>query len=131
MHQLHDCEQGCDNPMSILQMRTAMTVMRHQPLSLGELATQLNMSNPSASALVDRMVEHRILHREPDPKDRRKIAVSIHPDSEEKFRSLFENLQHAFLRIADRLGDENVEQWFQVMTQINALLDEEQHHETV
>lgn len=113
--------------LSTIQMRTAMQVSIYQPLSLSELAVKLGVSAPSASVMVDRLVEKKVLERQPDPRDRRRVRLTIHPDSKEAMRELQGRFQAAFERIAHRVGDENVERWFQVMLQVRELLEEEGH----
>ena len=119
-------ESLCEN-LSTIQMRTAMQVSIYQPLSLSELAAKLGVSAPSASVMVDRLVEKKVLERQPDPKDRRRVQLTIHPDAKGAMRELHNRFQAAVEGIAQRVGDENVERWFQVMLQVRELLEEEGH----
>lgn len=120
-------DESMCSQLSTIQMRTAMQVSIYQPLSLSELAVKLGVSAPSASVMVDRLVDKKVLERQPDPEDRRRVQLTIHPDSKEGMRQLQLRFQEAFERIAHRVGDENVERWFQVMLQVRDLLKEEGH----
>jgi DNA-binding MarR family transcriptional regulator len=103
-----------------------MTVRFHQPLSLNELAKKLGVTAPSASVMVDRLVEKQVLTRVTHPTDRRKIQLAIHPESTSSMEEIHRYFQKAFDRIAKRLGDENVERWYQVMLQVREALEVEE-----
>jgi DNA-binding MarR family transcriptional regulator len=115
--------------LSGVQLKAAMQVSAHQPMGLNQLAAKMGVSAPSASALVDRLVEKEVLSRETDPTDRRKVVLRIHPKAEAHMAAMHQRFQNAFERLARRVGDENVDRWFQVMQQIHAILEEENPHE--
>ncbi len=124
------CRKGSENrlcdELSNIQMRAAMSVRYHQPMSLNELAEKLGVTAPSASVMVDRLVEKEVLARIPDPEDRRRVQLTIHPNAEGCMADIHQRFHAAFERIARRVGDENVERWYQVMEQVReALLEEE------
>lgn len=115
----------CDQ-LSTIQMKAAMKVRFHQPLSLTDLSKKLGVTAPSASVMVDRLVEKKVLSRVPDTVDRRKIQLAIHPDAKKAMDEIHQKFQEAFERIAQRVGDENVERWYQVMSQVREALDAEE-----
>jgi len=112
--------------LSCIQMKAAMDVYLHQPLGLSELAGRLGITSPSASGLVERLVEKRVLSRDPDPADRRRVLLTIHPDSRADMDLLHRRFQRAFDKIASKVGDRNVERWYEVMLQVRELLSEEE-----
>lgn len=123
-------EFGCNElcrELSTIQMKAAMKVRFHQPLTLSELAKKLGVTAPSASVMVDRLVEKNVLARVADTVDRRKIRLSIHPDAEKDMDEIHQHFQDAFERIAKRVGDDNVNRWYKVMTQVREALDAEQN----
>jgi DNA-binding MarR family transcriptional regulator len=65
--------------VSTLQLRLLLVVDRHAPLNLSSIAVRLHMSIPSASRLVDRLVEARLVTREPSEHSRREIALALTP----------------------------------------------------
>lgn len=114
----------CEN-LSAIQLKTAMQVCMHQPISLNELAHMLGVSAPSASVMVDRLVEKHILSRDPDPADRRKVQLRVHPDAENDMQEMQRRFYQGFDRLARRMGNETVHQWYEVMQQVDILLQEE------
>jgi len=121
-------EDSLCSRLSTIQMKTAMQVSMYQPLSLSELSQKLGVSAPSASVMVDRLVEKNVLTRRPDPADRRRVQLMIHPQAEEAMGEIQRRFQEAFERVAQGVGDENVERWFRVMCQVRELLDEKEDH---
>jgi len=115
--------------LSGVQIKAALLVSQHQPMGLNRLAEKMGVSAPSASALVDRLVEKSVLSRETDPTDRRKVVLRIHPQAEDHMAAMHQRYQNAFEQLARRVGDENVDRWFQVMQQIHLILEEEASHE--
>ncbi|MCC5850513.1 MAG: MarR family transcriptional regulator [Verrucomicrobia bacterium] len=111
--------------LSVIQMKAAMEVWLYQPMSLGELARRLKVSPSSASALVDKLVEKEVVTREPDPEDRRRVVLCIHPQAAESMVACNRRFHEAFSAIAGKVGDAHVDKWYDVMIQIRKILDEE------
>lgn len=63
--------------VSVLQLRVLLVADRHAPLNLSSLAERLDVSPPSASRLVDRMVEAGLVSRAVSPHSRREISVTL------------------------------------------------------
>ena len=63
--------------VSTLQLRTMLVVDRHSPLNLSTLAEHLDLSVPSASRLVDRMVEAGLVQRSTAEHSRREVALGL------------------------------------------------------
>ena len=111
--------------LSSLQLKVAMQVHLNEPLSLSTLATSLRLSNPSASVLVEKLVEKEILSREPDPDDRRKIQLRVHPHAHAALERMHQTLHQKFQQVASKVGDENIDKWYQVAMKISEILDAE------
>jgi DNA-binding MarR family transcriptional regulator len=63
--------------VSTLQLRMLLIVDRHAPLNISSLAQRLHMSSPSASRLVDRAVEARLLTRNLAEHSRREVSLTL------------------------------------------------------
>jgi len=121
----------CDMPQDLtgIQMKAALEVWLHQPLSLGELAELLRIKASAASALVEKLVEKEVLTREADPADRRRVVIQTHPRAAEAMRAINERFSEAFNSLAMRVSNRNVENWFKVMREISDILTEQNNHE--
>ncbi|MGH9182334.1 MAG: MarR family winged helix-turn-helix transcriptional regulator [Acidimicrobiales bacterium] len=65
--------------LSVPQLRALLFVRRRPGGSLSELAAQLGVGLPSASALVERLVRGGRLERSRDPAERRRVALTLTP----------------------------------------------------
>lgn len=63
--------------LSALQMRVLLAVDRSTHINLAALADALEVSRPSASRVVDRLVEADLLDRAVAPHDRREIRLTV------------------------------------------------------
>lgn len=122
--EMPDVDPVCSD-LSPIQMRAAMQVWLHQPLSLGALARRLQMSPSAASTLVDKLVEHGVFTRTPDPADRRRVQIHIHPDAAATMNAYNQRFHAAFSTIAGKVTDDRVDHWYQAMTQIREILEAE------
>jgi DNA-binding MarR family transcriptional regulator len=71
------CAQPLNRDVSLIQLHILMTLQDRELMSLSELAHLMHISAPSASSIVDRMVERDLVTRLRDDEDRRVVHVSI------------------------------------------------------
>lgn len=114
--------------LSNLQVKVAMQVYLNEPLSLSSLAGSLGLSNPSASVLVEKLVEKEVLNRDPDPADRRKIELRVHPKARPFLEEMLKCLHKRFQRLASKVGDENIDKWYQVALKLSEIIEYENAH---
>jgi DNA-binding MarR family transcriptional regulator len=76
--------------VSVLQVRALTVIRRHGPLNLSGVAERLEQSIPSASRLMDRLVEADLIRREMAPHSRREIVIALSP----KGRRTLNRLRH-------------------------------------
>lgn len=62
--------------LTMAQLRALITLDDSGHLTVGQLAERLGIGMPSASSIVDRLVEEGLADRHQDPDDRRRIVVS-------------------------------------------------------
>lgn len=84
------------------QLRALFVVVKHGPLSVGDLAKAIDASLASTSSLADRLVRSGHLERDADAADRRRVLLAATPAGEdiadrleERFRRRFERLVEA------------------------------------
>ena len=64
---------GIDVPRH--QLRALFIVVKHGPMSVGDLAAATHASLASTSSLADRLARGGYLERQPDPDDRRRVLL--------------------------------------------------------
>lgn len=112
---------------SFAQMRALKLVKTKGRVSITELAELLNVSAPSASTMVERLVEKGVLVRKPDPADRRKVIVTISTDMVALTGKIEKEIFGAFVDLVDKVGPEVADDWCRVLDRVTAVLDPETH----
>ena len=110
---------------SFAQMRAIKFVKTKGQLSITELAELLQVSAPSASTMVERLVEKDVLVREPDPEDRRKVIVTISPDMITITEQIEKDIFRSFVDLVEKVGPEIADDWCRVLDRIGEVLDRE------
>jgi DNA-binding MarR family transcriptional regulator len=90
--------------LSTLQLRLLVVLDRHAPLNLGTLAEHLEVSTPSASRLVDRMVEAGLVRRQAAAHSRREVSLAVTARGRRALSSLRRVRRRAIGRILDRMA---------------------------
>jgi DNA-binding MarR family transcriptional regulator len=62
--------------VTLYQVGALRHLVKHGPLTMNELAARMEISPSSATQLVDRLVHHGLVVRNPDPDDRRVLRVA-------------------------------------------------------
>jgi len=97
---------GNDFGLTPAQVKVLLQLGPRQQMTVGEIATALSCSMPSASELVDRLVDAGHLVRASDPTDRRRVLIAPTPASRQISADLRE-LREAQVRYAlDQLEPE-------------------------
>lgn len=109
--------------LSMAQSIAVMTVREQQPLSITKLSKLLGVSAPSASSMVDRLVERGILTREQNPKDRRKVRVQISPEVVSELDRIENFILQDFITLVKKLGPETASKWCEVLIEVKKIIE--------
>jgi DNA-binding MarR family transcriptional regulator len=112
--------------LSVNQMHALMLIQKRGKVSISELAALMGVSAPSASAMVDRMVDKGVLTRAPSTSDRRRMDVRIAPAVQEDFERVNDVLLNAFERLVEKAGAETAQMWCEVLKRLKQVLDAEE-----
>lgn len=74
-------ELGQAHGLTIGQMKAILHLSAGNQTTVGEIATALGVSMPSASELVDRLVDAGHAVRSPDSSDRRRVLIAATPEA--------------------------------------------------
>lgn len=107
---------------SLAQYHAVSIVHDFGPLTMTELAGILGVSAPSASAMVDRLVEKGVLSREHSTEDRRKVIVCISEKAVENVESVYDGISHAFVDIVEKIGLDRAQDWCDILQGVKAAL---------
>ncbi len=109
--------------LSAPQMNMLMMIRVRETVSVTELAALLNVSPPSVSTMVDRLVERGLLTRVPSDQDRRKVVIRVSPEALEEISRVEEMILGAFVELVEAVGPETTQKWCAVLQQVKQVLE--------
>ena len=112
--------------LSAPQMDMLMMIRVREAVSVTELAALLNVSPPSVSTMVDRLVERGLLTRTPSDQDRRKVEIRVTPDALKDITQVEEMILGSFVELVDAIGPETTQKWCEVLQQIKQVMEKNQ-----
>jgi DNA-binding MarR family transcriptional regulator len=117
------CEKEGFDELSISQLQAVKAVGREKEVTISRIAELLDVSPPSASVMVDRLVEKNILIRERCLEDRRKVVVHISPEAVEDINRVEAAILKTFEDIVRSIGLENSRKWFEVLERVKEVIE--------
>lgn len=117
-------DDGTANELSMSQLNAVKTLLDCGELTMNELAERLAVSPPSASAMVDRLVEKGVFSREHSTKDRRKVVVRISPEGLKVAEEINSNIIQFFIELVEKIGVETAQKWCDVLSSVKTALAE-------
>lgn len=112
--------------LSAPQMNMLMMIRVREAVSVTELAALLNVSPPSVSTMVDRLVERGLLTRTPSGQDRRKVEIRVTPEALKDITRVEKMILGSFVELVDAVGPETTQKWCDVLQQIKQVLEKNQ-----
>ena len=109
--------------VSMAQLHIMFTVQRHGEMTMSQLADVLNVSDSSATGLVDRMAERGFVQRDRVPTDRRVVIVRITEAGEALLRELDALTDEIFRTVLSRLGPTQLRSVGQAVAELRAAVD--------
>ena len=106
-------------------IHAALILKSIAPCALKKFAATLRLSKAAASALVERMVKAGVICREANPRNRREVLLTVHPDFDAHVAHVRSEMVRWFETLIDKMGMETFEKWYAVMVTLNSVLQEE------
>lgn len=63
--------------LSILQVQTIIFLHQHGNVTMSDIATYFHIELPSATSLLNKLCDHKLVARHGDPSDRRLVRISL------------------------------------------------------
>jgi DNA-binding MarR family transcriptional regulator len=118
-------ERSCPCPdLSMAQFNLLMAVQASGEITGGELATQLGVSPPSISVMVERLVERGLLIRQRSAEDRRKVVLRMSSEASLHFARIEEQVLASFVSLVEEVGEETAGKWVEVLQQVERVLQQ-------
>lgn len=115
---------GERHPLSLTprQLTLLMTVRNCGGAGIKELAGILEVSMPSISVMVERLVEVGILTREANPTDRRAVLVRISSATEKIIDPMEQQALKSIVDLLDKLGVRDARKWCSLNTRVREIM---------
>jgi MarR family transcriptional regulator, lower aerobic nicotinate degradation pathway regulator len=117
------CRKGSFNELSIAQLQAIKVIRCEKEVTISRVAELLEVSVPSASTMVDRLVEKGILIRERSHKDRRKVVVQVSPEAVGDINQVESAILKTFEDIVRSIGLDNSRQWVEVLERVKEVIE--------
>jgi DNA-binding MarR family transcriptional regulator len=117
-------KNGGFGDMSLAQIHTINVTRERGQVSIKELSEILSISPPSASSMVNRLVEKGYLTREPCREDRRKVVVKVSPKAIAGIDEVEKDILHSFIDLVENIGPEVSGKWCEVLQKVKEVQDQ-------
>jgi DNA-binding MarR family transcriptional regulator len=107
--------------LAIPQFRALLFISRNPGTSLLAVADHLGLTSPTVCRMVDGLVLKRLVRREPSPKDRRKVTLTLTARGQEILEKARNGTQARLAEVLSRLTPEEGETVFQAMKLLQPL----------
>lgn len=124
-HSKMSCMDDFGVDLTMSQINTLMMVSHEQPVTIKRLAEAMCVSAPSASSMVDKLVEVGMLTREQSKVDRREVVVCLSGKAEAIMQQLEAMFLSYILDIMKRLTPGHRHMWIETYQAIGAALDQQ------
>jgi DNA-binding MarR family transcriptional regulator len=124
-HSASQSGRGKLGGLSLPQIHAVNVTRERGQVSIKELAAILGVSPPSASTMVDRLVEKGVLRRERSLEDRRRVVVSVSPDAVQSLEELEGAILASFVGLVRKVGPEIARKWCEVLQAVKEVQDRE------
>jgi DNA-binding MarR family transcriptional regulator len=111
--------------LSLPQIHLVNVTRERGQVTIKELAELLGVSPPSASAMVERLVEKEILVREQSREDRRKVLVSVSPHAEGILQNVETAIFRSFVDLVEKIGPDTARKWCEVLEKVRSVQERE------
>lgn len=124
MHFFHNIassmSRGTD--FSLAQYRVLMLVNHRGPMSINELRTNLNIAQSTASEMVDRLVQLKLLVREKSPSDRRVTIFRLTSKAEKAIQARLQTAQEGLKKVLEPYSQMEQQEFIEAFETIHRLI---------
>lgn len=118
--------KGNVQELTIPQLHMLHKIRELKSATIKDLAESLYVSAPSASAMVERLVETGAVTREQSQVDRREVVVQVASAGEHTLEAFEKHILDSFVDLLHGIGPEYARMWCDVYARIREVLHDEQ-----
>ncbi|HPO13546.1 MAG TPA: MarR family transcriptional regulator [Candidatus Hydrogenedentes bacterium] len=121
---LHRPGEGPGKDLSPQQLTALSVIKEKEPITIKALSEILMVSPPSASVMVDRLVEMGLLTRAQSRQDRREVQIRVSPDVYERLEQAEKRSLQSIVEVLTKIGPEYAVMWCDVSDKVRQVLAE-------
>jgi len=91
-----------------LHQLEVLGVLKRGSLRMSDLARELDVTEPAATAIADRLVGHGLVERQDDPNDRRTVRLNLSPRAVELLERVEEARRATMTKAFDAISDDQL-----------------------
>jgi DNA-binding MarR family transcriptional regulator len=95
--------------LGITDMKTLSILIREGPMTAGVIGNRLSLTSGSVTTLIDRLERQDLVKRQPHPKDRRKVIVTVNQGKLALGDNVYRSMGEAFARLLGTYSTEQLE----------------------
>ncbi len=104
--------------LSLSHFEVIMFLAHSGEASMKEIAEIMHITPPSASALVDTLVEKKLVKRTPSEEDRRTIHIYLNPEAHKLMISVHKKKVAVFKKLLSKLNGEDQENLIRILNKL-------------
>ncbi|MCE7008283.1 MarR family transcriptional regulator [Kibdelosporangium philippinense] len=97
---------------------------RRGPMSSGEVAAELGLTNAAISAMAGRLEKHGYVTREIDPNDRRRVLLSVQQEGAEQAFAMFDGVYQAMVELFGEYEERDLRKLAEILPRFRAILQD-------
>lgn len=118
----HGGEGVCAKDLTVPQWNTLQTIHERGQVTIKSLSEALQVSAPSASSMVERLVEMGMLVRKQSRTDRREVLVRVTKAGQTALEEMDEMILTTVSDLMDKLTETEVEQWCRIYRRLREVV---------
>ena len=118
-------QELCQGKITMPQFLVMEYVHKHKEITMGDLASFMQVSMATTSGIVDRLVRDGYLKRLPDPKDRRVIQVRLSTKGDGLLSRILKRRKDMICQTFGRISEDDRAEYLRILTQIRDILTTE------
>lgn len=104
------------------QIIILMSIYEEKQASVGKLAEQMQVSGPTVTGLVDRLVDSNFVIRQRDKNDRRRVVVTLTEKGQNTVRKFQRGIQRRWEEILKHFTPEERESYLKIVRKIISIV---------
>lgn len=104
-------------------MELLFIINGHDGLPISSYCDIMQLPKSNISVIANKLVENGLITREPDPGDRRVTFLKVTPLGKDRIQVVKTETMKNMLKKLDRLSDEDVDRLYEIVVELNALME--------